>query len=47
MHFLKKDNDYTNWNFWSFDPGTQVNFEQDTDLGKAAFLTKPQVIARK
>ena len=47
VHFLKKDNNYTNWNFWSFDPGVQVDFQQDTDMGKAAFLTNPQVIARK
>ena len=47
VHFFKQDSDYANWNFWSFEPGSQVDFEQDTDFGKAAFLTKSQVIARK
>ncbi len=50
VHFLKQDGNYDQWNYWSFGQGgngTPVNFDEDTDLGKAAFLTKDRVIVRK
>ncbi len=51
MHFYKRDQQYDNWNFWSWtdgqDNGTQAEMNLQTDLGKAAYLEKNRVIVRK
>ncbi|WP_244834996.1 type I pullulanase [Clostridium sp. BJN0001] len=50
VHFFKADGNYDGWSFWNFksgEEGTQVEFQKDTDFGKAAFLTKSNVIVKK